>query len=91
MYPLIPVEPELIFEALESTKGEQRTAVSMLQSRKLMAQIPSEDKNATQSPSLYCPTCAREVNDPLTCGDCSSVICRVCGSPLEMAEDLGIG
>jgi len=31
------------------------------------------------------------VVDPLTCGDCSAVICRVCGTPLEVPEDLGIG
>jgi len=24
-------------------------------------------------------------------GDCSAVICRICGTPLEMPEDLGIG
>jgi hypothetical protein len=58
-----------------------------------MAQSPdpspeSSDKHAAL---LYCPNCAREVNDPLTCGDCSAVICRVCGTPLEMAEDLGMG
>ena len=41
--------------------------------------------------SLYCPNCAREVSDPLTCGDCSAVICRVCGTPLESSSDLGIG
>jgi hypothetical protein len=40
---------------------------------------------------LYCPQCAREVSDPLTCGDCSAVICRVCGTPLESADELGIG
>jgi hypothetical protein len=40
---------------------------------------------------LYCPTCAREIKDPLTCGDCSAVICRTCGSPLESASDLGMG
>jgi hypothetical protein len=40
---------------------------------------------------FYCPNCAREVDDPLTCGDCSAVICRICGRPLEMPEDLGIG
>ena len=43
------------------------------------------------TPGLYCPNCAREVDDPLTCGDCSAVICRACGTPLEMPEDLGIG
>ncbi|MGC1963736.1 MAG: hypothetical protein WA676_13460, partial [Candidatus Sulfotelmatobacter sp.] len=41
--------------------------------------------------SLYCPTCAKEVTDPLTCGDCSSVICRRCGTPLESPDELGIG
>ncbi len=58
-----------------------------------MAQTPEEPSNAsTKLPSLlYCPNCAREVDDPLTCGDCASVICRVCGTPLEMPEDLGIG
>jgi hypothetical protein len=40
---------------------------------------------------LYCPTCAREVDDPLTCGDCSAVICRQCGTPLESPDELGIG
>jgi hypothetical protein len=41
--------------------------------------------------ALYCPNCARPVADPLTCGDCSAVICRVCGTPLESAADLGMG
>jgi hypothetical protein len=41
--------------------------------------------------TLYCPNGAREVTDPLTCGDCSAVICRVCGTPLESSADLGIG
>ena len=40
---------------------------------------------------LYCPNCAQEVTDPLTCGDCSSVICRRCGMPLESPDELGIG
>jgi len=40
---------------------------------------------------LYCPNCAKEVTDPLTCGDCSSVICRRCGTPLESPDELGIG
>jgi hypothetical protein len=41
--------------------------------------------------TLYCPNCARHVNDPLTCGDCSAVICRVCGTPLESSADLAMG
>ena len=40
---------------------------------------------------LYCPTCGEEVSDPLTCGDCSAVICRRCGTPLESSDELGIG
>jgi hypothetical protein len=40
---------------------------------------------------LYCPKCALEVSDPLTCGDCSAVICRRCGTPLESADELGMG
>jgi hypothetical protein len=58
-----------------------------------MAQTPDQPADGSSKiPSpLYCANCAREVNDPLTCGDCSAVICRVCGTPLEMAEDLGMG
>jgi len=41
--------------------------------------------------TLYCPQCAVEITDPLTCGDCSAVICRKCGTPLETADELGIG
>ncbi len=63
----------------------------MLQSLKLMAQIPETPTNGETHAVLYCPACAREVDDPLTCGDCSAVICRVCGTPLELPEDLGIG
>src|SRR5258708_19522019 len=48
---------------------------------------------AQQPPTaaLYCPVCAKEVADPLTCGDCSSVICRRCGTPLESSDELGMG
>jgi hypothetical protein len=41
--------------------------------------------------ALYCPVCAVEVSDPLTCGDCSSVICRRCGTPLESSDELAMG
>jgi len=56
-----------------------------------MTQTPESPTNGEQHMMLYCPACAREIDDPLTCGDCSAVICRVCGTPLEMPEDLGIG
>ena len=63
----------------------------MVQSPELMAQTPERPTNGEQHPLLYCPVCAREAADPLTCGDCAAVICRTCGTPLELAEDLGIG
>ncbi|HUS20232.1 MAG TPA: hypothetical protein VMZ25_11335 [Terriglobales bacterium] len=40
---------------------------------------------------LYCPNCAANVTDPLVCGDCASVICRVCGTPLESSDELAMG
>ena len=40
---------------------------------------------------FYCPVCALEVGDPLTCGDCSAVICRHCGTPLESPDELAMG
>jgi hypothetical protein len=40
---------------------------------------------------LYCPVCAVEIADPLTCGDCSAVICRRCGTPLESPDELAMG
>ncbi len=43
------------------------------------------------SVEFYCPQCAEAVTDPLVCGDCSAIICRRCGSPLERVDDLGIG
>jgi len=52
-------------------------------------QTVPDPKPAT--PLLYCPTCQREVTDPLTCGDCSAVICRVCGTPLESPDELAMG
>jgi len=56
-----------------------------------MAQDPQSPKLEPQAELLYCPRCAQEVTDPLTCGDCSAVICRRCGTPLESPDELGIG
>ena len=41
--------------------------------------------------ALYCPRCEQPVDDPLLCGDCSSLICRKCGTPLENVDELGMG
>jgi len=40
---------------------------------------------------FYCPRCHKAVTDPLVCGDCSAIICRICGAPLEKIDELGIG
>jgi hypothetical protein len=50
-----------------------------------------EAESSPQKFELYCPKCAAEVTDPLTCGDCGAVICRRCGTPLEAADELGMG
>lgn len=58
-----------------------------------MTQVPEASPRPKQTGPvlLYCPACAREVDDPLICGDCSAVLCRVCGTPLESPDDLGVG
>jgi hypothetical protein len=42
-------------------------------------------------PEFYCPRCRAAVAQPLVCGDCASLICRKCGTPLENIDDLGKG
>jgi hypothetical protein len=56
-----------------------------------MSSPPSQIPPPAQPIKLWCPVCARSVDDPLVCGDCSSVICRVCGTPLESADELAFG
>jgi hypothetical protein len=45
----------------------------------------------TETTEYYCPACNAPVSDPLVCGDCTALICRRCGTPLEKADELGIG
>lgn len=54
-----------------------------------MAPKPASDRQPAVV--LYCAVCAVEVSDPLTCGDCSAVICRRCGTPLESSDELAMG
>lgn len=56
-----------------------------------MPEVPSDPPETKNSANLWCPVCARAVSDPLVCGDCSAVICRVCGTPLESADELAFG
>jgi len=57
----------------------------------LMEITPKAAPDKQPGAVLYCPVCAVEVSDPLTCGDCSAVICRRCGTPLESSDELGMG
>lgn len=52
------------------------------------AETAAAEKPGTE---FYCPRCAAPVGDPLACGDCGSLICRICGTPLERIDELGIG
>jgi hypothetical protein len=49
------------------------------------------DEVAASQIEFYCPRCHTAVIDPLMCGDCSAIICRRCGAPLEKIDELGIG
>jgi hypothetical protein len=54
---------------------------------------PSEKIPGANAPATdyYCARCRQPVSDPLACGDCASLICRRCGTPLEQVDELGIG
>jgi endogenous inhibitor of DNA gyrase (YacG/DUF329 family) len=58
---------------------------------KLPSMAESKTSGAERKIEFYCPKCAREVAEPLTCGDCGAVICPRCGTPVEDAEELGMG
>jgi len=53
--------------------------------------MQTPEEKARPSTDFYCPQCHRAVADPLVCGDCTAVICRICGTPLEQVDELGIG
>ncbi|MGI8772347.1 MAG: hypothetical protein ACR2JE_13020 [Acidobacteriaceae bacterium] len=52
---------------------------------------PQPPTSSTTASGFYCPRCARPIDDPLICGDCSAIICRTCGTPLESADELAFG
>jgi hypothetical protein len=71
-----------------SLRGRQQCPYANLGIRMAPSSLPDPLR---EPEPLYCPTCGEEVSDPLTCGDCSAVICRRCGTPLESSDELGIG
>ena len=58
---------------------------------KMLAETSSTAKSKPDAAQLWCATCAKVVSDPLVCGDCSAVICRVCGTSLECPDELAFG
>lgn len=68
--------------------------ISPLRCGDCLADLPPDASE--QPPSLaatdsYCPRCVKAVATPRVCRSCGSVICPACGSPVEMADELGIG
>jgi hypothetical protein len=51
----------------------------------------TENSEKPTRSDFYCPQCNLAVPDPLVCGDCMSIICRRCGTPLERTDELGMG
>ena len=59
---------------------------------RIISRVMDASKSEPVSPEpLYCPSCEKEVAQPLRCGDCGALICNRCGSPLEQIDELGIG
>ena len=69
--------------ARQGRNSEGCDQVAACRIREAMAEDPTTE--------FYCPRCAQPAPDPLVCGDCASIICRRCGTPLERVDELGIG
>jgi hypothetical protein len=53
--------------------------------------LPPKQPLRSEPGVYYCPGCAKPIDETLTCPHCGSLICPRCGTPLESADDLGIG
>jgi len=72
-------------EAAAQRCGDCRTALT-----------PRFGGSAAQAPTqqagdFYCPDCAKDLPVAWTCEACGSAICPSCGTPVELADELGIG
>ena len=52
--------------------------------QKTAAQTSERDEPLDEGTETLCPGCGRAVTDPLMCGSCSTMICRLCGTPLDI-------
>jgi hypothetical protein len=85
------MEDEELLEVARDSRDLVEAAKTALNNelvkRGLKAELEKE-KAVEDRGAAYCPNCNREVDDPLTCGECASVICRVCGTALQMPEEM---
>lgn len=72
-------------------RGVMTQAADSVVSVSVMADNEIGQKAQEKNVEFYCPRCQVGVDDPLVCGDCTSIICRRCGTPLEQVDELGIG
>ena len=75
-------------------KVQRESRSRALASAASVAVMPDEatrGDETTREVEFYCPRCNAAVTDPLVCGDCTAIICRICGAPLERVDELGIG
>ena len=77
------------FDFSPHAEAKSRTAQRLIWGRHL--DMETQQLEGPDRAEYYCPACARAADDPLVCGDCAAVICRVCGTPLERVDELGIG
>jgi peptide subunit release factor 1 (eRF1) len=74
----------------EEWRGKNRVQRERMTPSTVSVSIMPEE-SVRQQVEFYCPRCHEAVTDPLVCGDCSAIICRKCGAPLEKIDELGIG
>jgi hypothetical protein len=79
---------ELAREARTLVDSAQTALRHEMDKRGLKTESPPAHADEDPSSGFYCTSCAREVKNPLTCGECSTTICRVCGTPLRISENL---
>jgi len=83
----------LAYDARTLVDPAQRALQHEMDKRGLKLEPPPapqhlEDPDEDPSSGFYCPSCERAVKDPLSCGECTATICRVCGTPLEISEEI---
>jgi hypothetical protein len=79
---------DLAHDSATLVESAQTALQKELDKRGLKLEPPPTSSSDDPDSAFYCPSCESRVNDPLTCGECSTAICRICGTPLQMPEDV---